>query len=72
MCMHIFYKNELHTFHNYFLHNIINNKITHNIVIKIFLFVYKYTAYFPKLGSQKKGRSRFVGSFSFWTFLKKG
>ena len=24
----------------------------------------------PNLESPKKGRSRFVGSFSFWTFLK--
>jgi hypothetical protein len=41
-----------------------------NIIIKIYRDACKYTAYFPNLESPKKGRSRFVGSFSFWTFLK--
>jgi hypothetical protein len=40
----IFAKINCIIFHNYFYHNIINNKMTHNIIIKIFIYVYKYTA----------------------------
>jgi len=45
MCMYIFLQNcNALFFIIIFYHNIINNKMTHNIMIKIFIWICKYTA----------------------------
>ena len=44
--------------------------MTCNMLSKFILFFHFLLHKIPKFGPPKKGYSRFVGGFSFWTFLK--